>query len=162
MLRYFLVCIALLLLSITPLLASLWRRHPRARLVMYLALAMYLCGNVAHLRNFLAMGRGHYGQAMAFIAQRSAGGPIALASDNLLRTDPLVEFYGPRVAAGRIVTLDGEAEPWLILNRATGDGAAFIHFKRHLYEFMQAYPSIDLSGWTWLVYERQVGPDLPN
>jgi hypothetical protein len=154
MLRYFLIPIAMFLLSISPWLAHLWRNVRACRPALAIALGIYVIGNLWNLDSFLAIGRGQYAEALAWIANQTPGPTLTLSSDNPIRTELLVEFYGPRVVPGRPVIVTEEPQSWLILNRAERTGIPAMKYQNYLYTLERVYPSTGLSGWTWQVYRR--------
>jgi type IV secretory pathway VirB2 component (pilin) len=156
MLRYFLTAIAMLLLCIAPVLASLWKRGHGFRFAVAVALTSYIAGSSLCLASFLEMGRGHYADALTQIAEQTQGRAMELASDNPIRTRRLTEFYGPRIVPASLVTVTEDPQSWLILNRAQPTAASTVNYKNCLYTLTRCYPSGDLSGWTWLVYRQKV------
>jgi len=152
MLRYFLVCIAMLLLSVCPLLGYLWRRGPICKLLISLLFFAYIVGNEWHVESFLKSGRGHYAEALDQIARQTTGPTIAISSDNPLRTQMLIQFYGPRIAPGRRITVDADPHAWLILNRIEPETMAVMTYRNKLYSMVYNYPFSGLSGWSWRIY----------
>jgi hypothetical protein len=157
--RYFLISIAMLFLCICPLLAHLWRRSQLWRQTLAWMLALYVIGNLWNLGSFLNVGRGHYAEALAHIAAQTpptAAQPgLALSSDNPIRTELLLRFYGPRIFGSRPITVSTDPQPWLIFNRFNADAAPAIRYGNHVYELSGIYPSSALSGWMWQVYHSQ-------
>jgi hypothetical protein len=155
MLRYFLTSIAMLLLCITPVLASMWARGGGFRCALLVACVIYLTGVSLHLASFLTMGRGHYAEALSQIADQSPGRAMELSSDNPIRTRRLIEFYGPRMAPGDQITVTDNPTLWLIVNLADPTAAQTITYRKCVYSLKGCYASGDLSGWTWAVYRQK-------
>jgi hypothetical protein len=153
--RYFLVCISMLLLSACPLLAWIWRRGYLARRILAAMSFVYLLGNGRQMEKFLALGRGHYGEALAQIASQTADSNIAISSDNPIRTNMLIQFYGQRIAPGREIRVDTESHSWLILNRYEVDANPTFSYGNHLYSLISVYRYAGFSGWAWDVYRLQ-------
>lgn len=152
MLRYFLVCIAMALFSVVPLLAYLWRRGLAYRVVVALFLALYVGGNLFNVGQFLKSGRGGYGEGLAEIAAQVPGSTFAIASDSLPHTDLLVQFYAPRVAPRRHIRVTSTTQSWLILNRLEQIAPATAEFNDQPYHLKYIHAANGLSGWTWEIY----------
>jgi hypothetical protein len=155
--RYFLISIAMLLLLASPLLARLWRAGGRYRRVLLLLMTLYLAGNLWNLGEFLSLGRGQYAVALAqMAAQTPAGQELRLCSENPIRTQLLLNFYGQRVCGSRGVSVTSEPTPWLVRNWADARATRNFKFCGRDYELWGVFPSCELSGWTWQIYHRKV------
>jgi hypothetical protein len=154
MLRYFLVCMAMLLLAIVPFLAHLYRQRGFSRLAIVGALLLFAIGNFRSETLFLANGRGHYSDALRHIVATSDERVLTLSSDNPLRTQMLVGFYAPRLAPNRKISVSAEPSKWLILNRADDVALPARDYLNSRYLLESSYPYRGLSGWTWEIYLR--------
>jgi hypothetical protein len=154
MLRYFLISIAMILESTCPMLAYIWRRSSIGRTALKMCLCLYAMGNLIHLCAFLAVGRGHYEEALTEIANQAHGKTIALSSDNPTHIDLILQFYGPRVSQTHQFTVDTDPHEWLILNRIGSNEQPTLDYSGRQYFLVRVWPSTNLSGWGWHVFRE--------
>ena len=95
--RYFLIpgVVALLLFGRT--LGHWLQGTPALRVAAGVALALFVFGNVQHLRTFLAVGRGSPGAAVELIAEQAGTDRATLGGDHDFRAGLLVEHFTERL-----------------------------------------------------------------
>lgn len=164
--RHFLLPIAFLLLLFGFVLADLWERGRLRRWAAAGLLGAYLVANAAHLRELFLHGRGQNGDAIRFMLERSAPGPIAIGADNDYRIERVVAFFAARLgASARIVyeprgTWQGVGPQWLIVNRdsfelpvSRGDE---IHDEAgRRFALVASFPAAPLAGLHWFLYQNR-------
>jgi hypothetical protein len=140
-------------------LSSLVRFGPIAAAVVLLA---FITGNMLHIFRFLAIGRGHYRDAIEYIATHTPGKVAMVGSDSEMRTAMLLGFYAPRIsAAGRqfeYVPDDSPVPPdWYLFTQQPDDPPVeqLIAPQWHAnYQLEAQFPHYGLSGWDWWLFRR--------
>jgi hypothetical protein len=92
-LRYFLVGIAFYLLALSDGLAALLQRRPWGALAASGLMALFVAGNVAHVRGFLRDGRGHYLAALRLMADPASPRTVRIGGDHDFRNGTVLSFY---------------------------------------------------------------------
>ena len=101
MVRYFLVCLAFLLLALCPLIARGWKRSRVMRDVIALGGVVFLIGNLGHLIRFERVGRGNVERALRTWLHRRRRVPSRSGRTICLRTRMLLSFYQRRMQPWR-------------------------------------------------------------
>jgi len=123
-LRYFLIGIALALVLLAWLLAPALRAGGWRRAAAALAIAGFLAGNAHSAARFLALGRGGFGAALRYMAERSEGGRIVVGSDHDFRNGMTLRFYARALPPGRQLDYRAhgawppEGPEWYLVHRA--------------------------------------------
>lgn len=141
--RYFFVCLPFALL----LLASFVTRMPAAGIAIGL---IWIIATAAQFIPFLRYGRGTYIEAMQFMKTGVASG------DNDFRNGTVIAFY-QRYARNLVYGANGD---WYLIE-AFGDYSTMpraIRVNGEGYTLVRVFPYGGVSGWTWLVYRRDVPP----
>jgi len=119
--RYFLVSITLCLLVGAWMLGEQLQHGAMRRLVAVAVIAANVLGNLWQAAAFIRYGRGHYREALAYMARETPDANIRVASNSELRTRVLLAFHGRSLPAGRMVISMGARRPtW---TRWTGTSA---------------------------------------
>ena len=92
--RYFLAPATVFMLMLAETIVAAWTRGGAMRLVAVVLAGGFLFGNGHALARFLAEGRGHYSEAVAFMA---AEGPIVASGDHDLRGMKLLLHHARRL-----------------------------------------------------------------
>lgn len=163
--RYFIVSAAFALLPLGWGLARFWSRGGMARWGVALLLAAFQTGNAFAVWRLARDGRGHYREAIRWLAQASPQTDIAVSSDHDFRNHAVIDFYQPAVGPGRrLFYVPADRVPrqgvhWLLLHRLDGepppasDVVADVHGNRYMR--MQVFRHAALSGWDWHVYRHE-------
>ncbi|MBI5200545.1 MAG: hypothetical protein HY925_03080, partial [Elusimicrobia bacterium] len=167
--RYFLLALAFGAALWARAGAAAWRFGPFGRAALGLALALYLAGNAARVRGFLADGRGHYRDALAHLADETPGAEVTVGSGHDFAHKMMVDFYSPYVPQKtfRYVTRDrwSKTEPeWVIGHgeRHQSDPPAELTATTGVnYRLDRVYRYFDQSGWDWLLYRRATSTSAP-
>jgi hypothetical protein len=163
--RYFLVAVAFMLLSLAWPLAGLLQRKAVGA---YALLALFVAANSAHTARLIVRGRGHYLEAMRWMAQHSERRDVTIGSDHDFRNGMVVGFYArflpptPRIAYLRQNQWPTGGPEWLLLHsqaRAFTPPPRLGDRSGNRYLLSTVYPYSELSGWTWAVY-RNVQPTI--
>jgi len=123
---------------------------------------LFVVGHGRWTARLLAVGRGHYLDAVLYMAEQTSGDEVVVATDHSFRNEAVLGFYADYLPPGkRIVCVDGvqpAARPeWLITHSRQVDhvpprqlvdreGAAYVLARR--------FPYAGVSGWQWFVYHR--------
>jgi len=160
--RYFVVSAALWLLLAARLLASLATRG-RAAIACATILVAFVIGNAVRLEQLLRDQRGHYRAALRYIADRTAGDAITVASDQDFRNGILVAYFAPRLGIAKRIRYVARGElsltgtDWYIVHRLT-DGdvppAIVSDAWRNRYRLAAHFAATRPSGFHWYVYQR--------
>jgi hypothetical protein len=159
--RYFLVGIALFQLQLAGFLAHTWRAGPRGRVVVVAALVLILSGNARNLMEFWKAGRGGYGDAVQWIADRNP--TASVGSDNEL-TRVMIDYYSgiePGADGVRYVSVDQRPTggwDWWIERRLSNATLAVPKITDEAgtqYLLERSYPNFWLSGVVWHLYARR-------
>lgn len=168
--RYFLVSIILFLLLCGWVVGEQYQKGATRRLAAAVIVIGYLLGNLWHAAAFITVGRGHYRDALNYMARETGDSTIRVSSNSDFRTRVLLAFYGrylptdktvifyqrtsPRVAeAGWRIRED--LEPTRRVPREIDDG------RGHRFRLMERYSFHGLSGCQWSLYERVNGSAAP-
>lgn len=166
--RYFIVSIALFQLLLAGLLAHGWRAGAGGRVLVSLGLVVVLGGNLLQLRAFLRVGRGHYGEAVAWIAQRDPAATVG--SDHDFRNQVLVDYYRT-IASGAsgVRYLPANLRPeggwdwWIMHGFDDSTPPSMVEDEQGArYRYERSYPSSPLSGMVWHLYSRSPADGRPR
>jgi len=92
-LRYFLVSIAFYLLAVCDGLAALFQRRTWGAVAASAFLALFVAGNVTHVRGFLRDGRGHYLAALRLMVDPTSPRSVRIGGDHDFRNGTVLGFY---------------------------------------------------------------------
>jgi hypothetical protein len=168
--RYFLVSITLFLLLAAWVIGEHYRRGAASRLIGLALLSVLVLGNLWQVMRFTGEGRGHYLNAVQYLAQQSLEAEIRVSSNSDFRTSRLLAFYRQYLPSGRTLKFYSAGAPgragaeWRMLEdvepRATmpleideGPGGRF--------RLMKRFPFYGLSGAQWTIYRRIADPAMP-
>jgi hypothetical protein len=168
--RYFLVSIVFLLLLGSRLLARLAERGAWGRLAYAVVLLAILSANGVHLVGFLRDGRGHYRQALHYMADHTRGPMVTIGGDHDLRNHLVVDFYARELAPHKqVVYFEQAAWPragteWFLMHSQSSEyqPPAALVVQKVPYALAASYPYAELSGWRWFVYHQTGHPFEPR
>jgi hypothetical protein len=161
--RYVLVAVPFVFLALGSLLDGLWSRGAAARVLAAACVAAILWGDARLLAGFLRDGRGHYADAVRWMATRSSGSTTTVSSDHDFRNGMLVEYYARRLSLPRSVTyVRADALPpggtdWRLTHSDEPDpphGASLTDAQGRRYEFEREFPFSGVSGFWWTLYRK--------
>lgn len=176
--RYFLVLLPLLILCASILLPDVLRR-PWMRWPAITALAVFFAANLSQTFLWLQIGRGHYADAILYIAQHTPDDTITVISDHYRRTTTLLNFYGSRVLPPNrnLLIFDG-TEPippqigpplWAVRSfpfQNTPPAQSYTDPRtKARYLLDREFTFHGLSGYSWYLYRRaapQAASSLPS
>jgi len=163
--RYFLVGTAFGLLAAAYLLADLFRRGGRSRLLAVVLVALYLAGNGINVANFYEHGRGGYQEGLQYMVDHTKGEVITLTNDQKLRNKMPVDYYARFLdQERRIEYFDFRSCPpqgamWMILHKVGRPDKIrqrmSSRFGPASYKLVKHLPYSDLSGYHWFIYQNQ-------
>jgi len=163
--RHFIIGIAFLLILFSYVLASLYDRGGPSRLTALAVLAVYFLINGQLILTLFKYGRGHYNEAIRYMADNTKFPVVTIGSDHDFQTQMVLSFYGSQALGGKKEkyfqrdswsrsgpewfvahkeSFESPTPPALQLNDDTG---------RH-YELVKTYPAAPLCGLHWFIYHN--------
>jgi hypothetical protein len=162
--RHFIIGLAFLLILFSYVLAALYDRAGASRLAALAILTIYFLINGQLLVTLFKDGRGHYSDAIRFMADHTKFPVMTLGSDHDFQTPMVLEFYkqapggkkvkyiqrdfwspsGPEWFVAHKESFDSPTPPALELNDDSG----------RRYEWVKTYPAAPLSGLHWFIYHN--------
>ncbi len=164
--RYFYLNLVYFLILLSYLASRLVARGPLGRAGVVVGLAAIVCGNMALAADFLRVGRGHYLDALEYIAEQSTGGVTRLAGDDDFDNTTYLGFYAQYLPEGHQLfysnfnkpAAPGEHAPeWLMIHgqQRPFESAAEIRTSAGAtYRRVNVYPCGRLSGYSFALYRR--------
>jgi hypothetical protein len=164
--RHFLLGSTLTLLLLAYLLGSLWERGRGWRPGAAAALVIFGAANGLHFQTFLERGRGHYQEAIRYMAERTAG-PVTIAADHDFRVGLELDYYlrrvlGPRPAAFLPEGAWPKGGPaWVVANAdhyeaPTLPHNVYVDAAGNQYEHYRTIPTAPLTGLHWFLFRNRV------
>jgi uncharacterized membrane protein len=170
--RYFYLNVLLFLVLLAFLLSRLLRHGRVGRATATVALALVLVGNGKRTYDFLRLGRGHFLDALDYMAERSTEVDIHIAGDAEFGYQLYAAFYAPYARPGHRFLFEKlaphmEVEPeWIMFNSVAQsyNPAATIRdvSGRDAYVLARVFRFSGLSGANFALYRRapDAGRDL--
>lgn len=126
----------------------------------------YVACNLAPLVHLVAVGRGHYSDAVRWIGEHSTGPYITVSGDHDWRNGAIAEFYARRDV--RTFADKGKRLFYVERKRYLPQGTEWFLFHSmngkaprvwtdpfgNKYDLVGVYPNGSVSGWTWWLYQR--------
>jgi hypothetical protein len=164
--RYFMIAIAFFLILLGFVMAELCRRGPWGKAACAALLLAFLTANGYHIASLFQYGRGHYCDAIRFLAEHSHGSPVTFGGDHDLRIPFVLQFYWPTVAGDRKAEYykQGSWPPqgpeWVIFHKESAEAptppATELKYPAgNEYELVRTFPSAPLSGLHWFLYHNR-------
>jgi hypothetical protein len=162
-LRYFYVSIVVFLLLAAYVLGRVYRSGPLGRVAAAAMLALFIVANAWLLYGFLTIGRGHYREAVEYLAEHSPPGAIHVTSDHDFRNTMLLRYYSGALRPGQEIEYHSLLAPpaavpqWLILHSEQHDfrpEKAVADRRGNRYRLERVFPYAGLSGFHWALYRR--------
>jgi hypothetical protein len=163
--RHFVVLLPFLLIGLGTLGADLLRA-PAWRALGIGLVGGFLALNLWQTARFLRGTRGHYADAVAYMAEQTPGATVAVLSDHAARTGMVLEFYARVLPRGKQLLLIDESQApssrpakpptWVVAHGFVAhtppgpvaidqaSGATFV--------FDREFDAYGLSGYNWYVY----------
>ena len=164
--RHFFICLPFILMIAAEPLAAVYRRYSWGKYPVALLIGLFLWGNGLWTNRLIQDGRGHYLEAMQFMAGNTTAREITLGSDHDFRNSLVIDFYKQYMTPAKPVRYIDKSHfaddppEWFLLHSFDTDlrGAWPIldlipNLRYHLWG---SYPYGGLSGWTWLLYHRDL------
>ncbi len=164
--RYFLVPVAFFLVLASQGLARLYRRSTAGKVVYLVLLTAFLGANAVHLASLLKYERGHYLDALRYMASHTSGPLISVGGDHDFRNGMVIQFYTRYLPTDKhMFYYDANAWPaegseWFLIHSQTHDYVPrrAITVRGIGYRLAGEYPFSELSGWNWYVYHNVANP----
>lgn len=162
--RYLLIGVPFAFLAVAALLDALWDRGTPGRALAAAGLAAVLLGDARQLASFLRDGRGHYAEAVRFMASGASGPEATVRSDQDFRNGLVVRYYARRLALPRpVVYLDqGEAPggvpDWILTHSGSPSPVhpdSLTDAEGNRYVFEKGFPFATLSGFSWSLFRSE-------
>jgi hypothetical protein len=164
--RYFLVCAPFLILVVAQSLARLSDHGIVGRIAWGLALVAFTVGGVFSWGPLLRDGRGHYREAVEYMAAATAEPVLRVASDHDARNGLLLAYFAHGLPSGRRVDYvshedwAGRSFDWFIAHRMDDESPPpqMIDLPPGQFSVVQHFGHGGISGWSWFVYRRSLKP----
>lgn len=166
--RYFVIGTAFALILWSEPLAAGLRAGGVRRAAAAAALLGFVLGNAAHTVRFLAEGRGHYAEALRFMAAETPGRRIEVGGNHDFRVPTMLRYYARELPPDKqLVYLGGRQRPprgpeWLVRQDSDPVGTAAPTFRDpagNAYSLAAEYGYAGIAGYHWAVYRnRHVAP----
>ena len=164
--RHFLIGMAFLLILFSFVLASLYDRGGRGRIICLFLFALYFLMNGANLLTFFQYGRGHYGEAVQFMAGHSEKPVVTIGSDHDFRIPTTIEFYAPQTIGSKTIryyrtkSWPTEGPEWVVLHKESFEAPVpplteLVDGGGNRYDLLRTFPTAPLVGLHWFVYHNR-------
>jgi hypothetical protein len=150
--RYFIVPYAMFVVAASIALAEWVRRGGRTRRAVRSGLILvFVAANLWQTIRFLRVGRGHYADAVAYIARRTPSPVIMVLPDDPLRSGMVLEFYARRVLPPekRLQISTGDVM-WVVLANDDHHAPPAQRIEQHVFD--RDFDYYGLSGYSWYLY----------
>jgi hypothetical protein len=169
--RYFILSMAFLLILASFELAALWHRGAAGKRICGLLLGVYLAANGWHIAELLKYGRGHYEEAIRYMAGHSHGPLITIDSDNDFQVPLMLDYYAAAMEGRQVEYRLRKSSPWgaewLVCQKDSLEDPApphsrFAESAGFQYELVRICPTAPLSGLRWYLYQKRAGSAGPS
>ena len=171
--RHFMISIAFLLILFSYVLASLYERGGPYRIAGVSLLAIYFLINGQLVTTFFKYGRGHYRDAIRFMANNTKFPRVTLGSDHDFQTTMILDFYGRAALGGKDVkylpreSWSSSGPEWFICHKESFENPTPPALQLndqvgHRYELVKTFPSAPLCGLHWFIYHNLADGPLNN
>ena len=168
--RYLLVAVPFAFLALALVFDALWHHGQAGKVIAALCLAGVLSGDAVRLAAFLRDGRGHYADAVRFMAAGARRTPVLVGSDHDFRNGLVVEYFARHLPLPRPVDyMSGQGHwpagppDWFITHSRLPSpvhSGTFTDWYGNRYVFQRDFPYASLSGFSWSLFRRE-GPESP-
>ena len=162
--RYFLISIIFGYISMSFVLADLYRKGRKAMICVVIITLLFLTGNGERVSRLIKYGRGGYLEGIRYMEQNTPGQVITLASDHDFRNGIIINYYKRFLSQGkRILYISADEAssqtPMWMISHCIGEPRDVFSstYDRYgnIYRLTKVLPYSDLSGWHWLIYRKQ-------
>jgi len=157
------ISVAFVLVLWSEPLASWLRAGGARRAAAGLALALFVLGNTATTLCFLEDGRGHYREALAFMAAETPGERIEVGGDHDFRVGSMLRYYSRELPAGKRIAYLRRGErrsggpEWFVVQESAAPGPAqptWRDRRGNEYALQAEYGYCGVAGYPWAVYRN--------
>ncbi|MFI5347756.1 MAG: hypothetical protein ACHQ51_15390 [Elusimicrobiota bacterium] len=162
--RYFFAVLPFALMLAGRSLLRLLRAGRAAKAAAVLMIGLSIAGGAVRVRTLATLGRGHYREAVQFMAAETSDDYITVGSDHAFRNGMLLQFYASYLPPSkRLVYVSPEGyrdnpPQWYLRHTFDTDPrlapTGLLFGGKTAYALAGIYPYSGLSGWTWLLYRR--------
>jgi hypothetical protein len=165
--RHFIIGVAFLLILFSYVLASLYDRGRQYRVACLSLLAIYFLINGQLVITLHKYGRGHYREAIRFMADNTKTSLVTIGSDHDFQTPMVLEFYGRESLGGKDTKYyqrdfwPANGPEWFITHKESFDlptppAMQLTDNDGHRYELVKIFPAAPLSGLHWFIYHNSL------
>lgn len=161
--RYFILSFPFFLLLLGQLVSRWYQILPKqARWLAPLVIFILVAGHIPKTHTLLTRGRGHYAEALQYIAECSPFRIVSIGSDHDFRNQIIFAFYAPLIKGGeRLRYIEQnrwkmEIPDWIILHSQETQFQPPLSFTLgpYRYSLERRYPYAGISGWSWFLFKR--------
>ncbi len=168
--RYYAVAEFSFLLLLVWLLGRVWRWHPAGKVLVMLAVAAMLTGQITRLAQLMRQGRGQYTQAVRYLFEHTEGPFVEVGANQSYDGKLLLPFYAdrlpPAVTQGKSFhyfewhNWPAGGPEWLVYfafrpNSTVEDGVS--DDAGNVYQYRALFPASPLSGMYLYIFHRVPG-----
>ena len=161
--RYLLVWVPFFLILLARLAVDVAGRGPVARAAVLLALLGFCGGNAVHVARFLSTGRGHYREALQYMASHTTAPAVTVAADQDFRNYVVLVFYFSNLPQSKAFRYSpnfgrqGAPPEWFLAHTFEGDPPRPPEITPNAgrYRLQQVFDYAGASGWTWWLYRLE-------
>jgi len=160
--RHFLAAVPFFLMLLGRGFSRLARHGAAGRIALALLLVSFCAASAWPTGRLLRDGRGHYRQAVAYMASHTAGDTVSYASDHPFRNRVIVDYYAARSHQEKTFRQADEFDPtdpplWYLRQDTVTESSPPERVKAPdgtRYALAAQFPYSGLSGWRWALYRR--------
>ena len=174
--RYFLILLAFAVIPVSVSAVRLLQGHIYHRIALGMLAAVFVNGNVQHLKKLAENGRGQYRETMAMIANESPEA-IRISSDHPFRNRLLIEYFAARCATHAPLeyiefgewtvppewmichSMPRDPDPAVNFFEANGRPRTTLRIDGTNYTLRLVTNTAELSGCDWLCYQLDTRPE---
>ena len=151
---------------LSRVLVGCYRKSIGGKVFFFVVLTIFSFGNIQRTSDLLKLGRGHYRDAVLYMAERTIGSKILVGSDHDIRNEMLLSFYKRFLPAENdLVYLSrkscSELEPeWFITHSLKKEFEPPLSIKDERgrsYSLARSFRRSGTAGFHWFVYHNESG-----
>ncbi len=161
--RYFLVSVTFFSLLAARFLARCFNHGVAGKIFALALMTLILTGNGTRILRYLRVGKGHYLEAVRYLAENTKGSQIMLGSNQDLRSTIPLEFYSRYLPSGKkfiylpVSDWPKQSPEWYLFHRQdetpVPDPKIGLSYRYH-FDRVRIFPYYGLSGFEWILYHR--------
>lgn len=162
--RYLIIPIVFYLILWSSFLARCYQRSAAGKAAYFILLLLVVAGNGARMGEFLKDGRGHYQEAVNYMAEQTTEKILTVGSDHDFRNKLVLNFYARRMKTGQKILYHDQVDwpkdgpMWYVTHSQERDPQPpkqFTDWNDNQYVLAKTFPYSGPSGWHWFIYRNR-------